>query len=154
MAGKATKNARADACAVDDSRKKQKSTKAWTQLDRYKRLIKERMTALKIYKPQYAALIDRTARLYVKLDELEKEYDKAGRERSEYEPPTLDEYTESTVYILTHLSKDTVIHRLTGDAPSGTLIAPEWNKNKHAVIEALTKYMSENKLSQGCFYKK
>ena len=81
MAGKATKNARADACALDDSRKKQKSTKTWTQLDRYKRLIKERMTALKIYKPQYAALIDRTARLYVKLDELENEYDKAGRER-------------------------------------------------------------------------
>lgn len=81
MAGKATKNACAGACAMDDSRKKQKSTKAWTQLDRYKRLIKERMTALKIYKPQYAALIDRTARLYVKLDELEKEYDKAGRER-------------------------------------------------------------------------
>lgn len=81
MAGKATKNARAGACAVGDSRKKQKSTKTWTQLDRYKRLIKERMTALKIYKPQYAALIDRTARLYVKLDELENEYDKAGRER-------------------------------------------------------------------------
>lgn len=81
MAGKATKNARADARTLDDSRKKQKSTKTWTQLDRYKRLIKERMTALKIYKPQYAALIDRTARLYVKLDELETEYDKAGRER-------------------------------------------------------------------------
>lgn len=81
MAGKATKNARADACALDDSRKKQKTTKTWTQLDRYKRLIKERMTALKIYKPQYAALIDRTARLYVKLDELEMEYDKAGRGR-------------------------------------------------------------------------
>ena len=75
-------------------------------------------------------------------------------ERGEYEPPTLDEYTESAVYILTHLSKDTVIHRLTGDAPKDSLLAPEWNKNKHAVIDALTKYMSENKLSQGCFYKK
>ena len=41
----------------------------------------ERMTALGVYKPQYAALIERTARLYIKLDELEAEYEKTGQAR-------------------------------------------------------------------------
>lgn len=81
MAGKASKNARAGACAEEDSSKQQKTTRKWTQLERYKRLIKERMTKLGIYKPQYAALIERTAKLYMKLDELEKEFNKSGRER-------------------------------------------------------------------------
>ena len=75
-------------------------------------------------------------------------------ERGEYEPPSLEEYVERASYILTHIPKEAIVHRLTGDAPADSLVAPEWNKNKHAVIDALTKYMSENKLSQGCFYKK
>lgn len=39
------------------------------------------MTALGIYKPQYAALIERTAKLYLKLEELEAEYAKSGAGR-------------------------------------------------------------------------
>ena len=84
MGGKATKNARAGACALEDAGKSQKKPvkKEWrTPLEKKKRLIVDRMTALKIYKPQYAALIERTARLYIKLDELEAEYEKTGQAR-------------------------------------------------------------------------
>ena len=57
-----------------------KQKREWTQLDRYRRLIKERMTALGVYKPQYMALIERTAKLYVMLAKLEKEYEKSDME--------------------------------------------------------------------------
>jgi len=75
-------------------------------------------------------------------------------ESGEYEPPTLEEYVESAVYILTHISPEVVVHRLTGDAPSGELLAPEWNKNKHKVIDAIVKKMEEENLVQGKFYSK
>ncbi len=75
-------------------------------------------------------------------------------ERGEYEPPTQSEYTRSAVYILTHLPREVVIHRLTGDAPKDSLLAPEWNKDKHRVIEALTKEMQEKGFTQGCFFEK
>lgn len=81
MGKKASNDARAGACADGDSKKQQKTARKWTQLERYKRLIKDRMTALGIYKPQYGALIERTAKLYVKLDELEDGYKKSGMER-------------------------------------------------------------------------
>lgn len=78
MAKKTSNDARAGACTTDGSEKKQKSTRKWSKLDARKRLIKDRMTALGIYKAQYAALIERTAKLYLKLEELEKGYEKCG----------------------------------------------------------------------------
>lgn len=71
----------------------------------------------------------------------------------EYTPPTLDEYIESAVYILTHISPDITVHRITGDCPRDMLIAPDWNSDKNAVIEKITKTMESNNLSQGCLYK-
>lgn len=81
MKGEASKDARAGAHADRDSKKQQKTARKWTQLERYKRLIKERMTALGIYKAQYGSLIERTAKLYIKLEKLEKEYEKSGGEQ-------------------------------------------------------------------------
>lgn len=81
MAGKVSKDARAGAHAEDGSDQKQKTTRKWSKLDARKRLIRDRMTALGIYKPQYAALIERTAKLYLKLEELEAEYAKSGAGR-------------------------------------------------------------------------
>ncbi len=69
--------------------------------------------------------------------------------RGEYTPPSLDEYTEAAVYVLSHVPSDVVIHRLTGDCPKDMLIAPEWNRDKHAVIDAINKKMKERGLSQG-----
>jgi radical SAM protein (TIGR01212 family) len=70
----------------------------------------------------------------------------------EYVPPTEEEYLQSVVYILTHISPKTVVHRLTGDCPEGQLIAPEWNKNKHSLIEKINEQMKSQGLYQGCLY--
>ena len=73
-------------------------------------------------------------------------------ERGEYVPPSLEFYTEAAVHILTHLHPATVVHRLTGDCPADMLIAPEWNRQKHAVIDAIVAKMMRENLSQGCKY--
>ena len=75
-------------------------------------------------------------------------------ERGEYTPPSLGEYVEAVALTLSRLSPDTVIHRLTGDCPRDMLVAPEWNSDKHAVIEKIKEYMEENGLFQGKYYKK
>ena len=74
-------------------------------------------------------------------------------ERGEYTPPSLEEYIECVGYTLSHISPEVVIHRLTGDCPRGMLLAPEWNSDKHAIIEKTKEYMQENELFQGKYYK-
>ena len=83
MAKKASNDARAGVCAEECSEMQasgvtKKAAREWKRLDTKKQLIRDRMKKLGIYKPQYAALIDRTAKLYVKLEELEKEYAESG----------------------------------------------------------------------------
>lgn len=80
MGKKASNDARAGACAETPAAERRKKPDR-TPYEKKRRLIVERMKALGVYKPQYDALIGRTARLYVKLDELEKEYEKSGRSR-------------------------------------------------------------------------
>ncbi len=71
-------------------------------------------------------------------------------ELGEYTPPTKEQYLQSVVYILTHISPKTVVHRLTGDCPEELLLAPEWNKNKHALIGEINAKMESEGLYQGC----
>lgn len=73
-------------------------------------------------------------------------------ESGEYLPPTLAEYVESAVYILTHISPKVVVHRLTGDCPHDMLVAPEWNRQKNEIINTIVYKMQQNNLSQGCKY--
>ena len=70
--------------------------------------------------------------------------------RGEYTPPTLSEYVEGAVYILTHISKSTVVHRVTGDCPRDLLVAPDWNRDKNRIIEEINAKMKNEGLSQGC----
>ena len=74
-------------------------------------------------------------------------------ERGEYTPPTLDQYVESAAYIVSHISPDIIIHRLTGDCPREMLIAPRWNKDKNEVIAQITKRLEANGLYQGAEYR-
>ncbi len=74
-------------------------------------------------------------------------------ERGEYEPPSLDEYVKLAAYIITHISPEIIIHRITGDCPRELLVAPDWNKNKTQIVEKIQNYLSENSLFQGCFYR-
>ena len=71
---------------------------------------------------------------------------KEGRYRS----MTFEEYMESLTYIITHISPNIVIHRISGDAPKDMLIAPEWNIHKKWVLNGLDKILKEQDLWQGC----
>ena len=73
--------------------------------------------------------------------------------KDKYTPITLDYYLECVTYVLTHISPDIVIHRVSGDAPKDILIAPEWNSHKKWIINGLDKILREQDLWQGMFYK-
>ena len=69
-----------------------------------------------------------------------------------YKPLELDDYLNSVVFILTHISPNIVIHRISGDAPKGLLIAPEWNAHKKLVLNGVDRILSEKNLYQGKEY--
>lgn len=69
-----------------------------------------------------------------------------------YKPISLDYYLNCVSYILTHISPNLIIHRLSGDAPKDLLIAPEWNSHKKWILNGLDKLMREQNLWQGMFY--
>ena len=66
-----------------------------------------------------------------------------------YTPPTLSEYVKAVAYIISHTPRSVVIHRITGDCPEGMLVAPEWSRNKHSVIEAINEELLALGASQG-----
>ena len=72
---------------------------------------------------------------------------------NEYEPISLDYYLECLTYILSHISPDIVIHRISGDAPKDLLIAPKWDLHKKWILNGLDKKLKEENLYQGMFYK-
>lgn len=70
----------------------------------------------------------------------------------EYTPISLEHYLDSLTYIITHISPDIVIHRISGDAPKDLLIAPEWNLHKKWVLNGFDKILKEKNLFQGKYY--
>lgn len=74
--------------------------------------------------------------------------------KGEYTPISLDYYLECLTYILTHISPEIVIHRISGDAPKDLLIVPEWNLHKKWVMNGLDKILRTQDLWQGKFYKR
>lgn len=52
---------------------------------------------------------------------------------------TLEEYAELVAQSVRIQPEETVIHRLTGDAPGPLLIAPEWTRNKKRVLNAVNR---------------
>ena len=73
--------------------------------------------------------------------------------KGDYTPITLENYLNQCAYILTHISPDIVIHRISGDAPKNLLIAPEWNSHKKWILNGLDKLMREQNLYQGMYWK-
>lgn len=69
-----------------------------------------------------------------------------------YTPIERGAYTDRAVYLLTHISPDTVIHRITGDCPKHLLVAPEWNLDKNGVIDEIVAKMQASGVKQGEFY--
>ena len=75
-------------------------------------------------------------------------------EAGEYTPPTREEYIDSAVHILTHISPAIIVHRLTGDCPRDMLVAPDWNSKKSEIINAIVYQMQLKNLSQGAKWRK
>ncbi len=71
-----------------------------------------------------------------------------------YSPITLEEYLDSLSYILTHIPKDIVIHRLSADAPKDLLVTPSWNIHKKWVINGIDNKLQDENLYQGMYYDK
>ena len=63
--------------------------------------------------------------------------------RGEYTPISMDDYIDRAVYALSHLRRDIVVHRITGDCPEALLVAPEWNRQKSRVIAKIQKRLAE-----------
>ena len=68
-----------------------------------------------------------------------------------YTPISLEEYLKAVIYIFTHIDRDIVIHRFSGDAPKESLIAPEWNVHKKWILNGVDKIMKEQNLFQGMY---
>lgn len=76
--------------------------------------------------------------------DLAKEY-----EEGVFEVLSMEDYIALTAECLRVIHPEIVVHRVTGDGPKHSLIAPEWSKNKKAVLNGLHKYMAEHDIRQG-----
>lgn len=61
----------------------------------------------------------------------------------------MDEYFDLLCECLERLPADMVIHRLTGDGPKRTLLAPLWTGDKKRVLNELNRTLARNKIQQG-----
>ena len=61
----------------------------------------------------------------------------------------MEEYFDLLCECLERLPADMVIHRLTGDGPKHTLLAPLWTGDKKRVLNELNRTLENRKISQG-----
>ena len=69
--------------------------------------------------------------------------------RGEYIPLEKQQYIEIVIKQLELLPPETVIERITGDGDKKTLLAPDWTKNKRAVLNAIDKKLARRDTWQG-----
>jgi len=67
-----------------------------------------------------------------------------------YAPLSEERYVAAVCRALTLLPEETVIGRLTGDAPAGELVAPEWSRKKIGVLNMIDRTMFSRGWYQGC----
>ena len=70
--------------------------------------------------------------------EMAKEY-----EKDPFPLLTLETYADLVCRSAAILPEETVLHRMTGDAPGPLLIAPEWTRNKKKVLNTINKKLRE-----------
>lgn len=73
-------------------------------------------------------------------------------QNNQYTPITLEYYLDCVTYILTHISPNIVVHRISGDAPKDLLLAPSWNVHKKWILNGIDKKLKEENLWQGKYY--
>lgn len=69
----------------------------------------------------------------------------------DYLPISLEYYLDELCYIITHIRKDIILHRISGDAPKDMLVAPSWNSHKKLVLNGIDKILRERDLYQGMY---
>lgn len=74
--------------------------------------------------------------------------------RGEFAPISMQTYIDWTVEVLTHISPDTVVHRITGNCLRDRLLAPDWILQRDLMICSVDRIMLQNGWVQGCFYEK
>lgn len=70
-------------------------------------------------------------------------------ENGEFDTLSLPKYCELLGKAIEILPPETVVHRLTGDAPKRLLVAPEWSADKKKVLNTINKYFEDNNIVQG-----
>ncbi len=66
---------------------------------------------------------------------------------------TMDEYVEIVALEIANLRDDIIIHRLQADAKLDHLVEPMWTRKKFIVMNNIDKYLRNNNLYQGKYYK-
>ncbi|MDD7770926.1 TIGR01212 family radical SAM protein [Suipraeoptans intestinalis] len=69
--------------------------------------------------------------------------------RSFFPVLSLEEYVSTTGSLIAHLDPSIVIHRLTGDGPSDSLLAPRWSTKKRHVLNQIHSYLKQQDIWQG-----
>ncbi len=70
-------------------------------------------------------------------------------EMGHFKPVDKDIYIEMVYAFLEHLNPEVVIHRLTGDAHRGELIAPLWSADKSGILSEIKTKLKDNESFQG-----
>ena len=66
-----------------------------------------------------------------------------------YTPLTLAEYSDIASDAIAAISPSVILHRITGDAPRDMLVAPEWNRSKSEIIDAVNSALTQKGVRQG-----
>lgn len=66
---------------------------------------------------------------------------------------SLDEYVDILCDCIRHLPENVVIHRMTGDAPKESLVAPIWSRDKIKVLREIHNAFYDKNLIQGEYLK-
>lgn len=74
-------------------------------------------------------------------------------ENGDFETMALDEYIDLLCLCVENLSPNTVIHRLTGDAPKALLVSPKWSADKKKVLNTIKKEFDLRNIIQGRIHK-
>ncbi len=64
-----------------------------------------------------------------------------------------EEYIDTVIDCVEHLSSNITIHRLTGDGPKDLLLAPLWSCRKRTVLNRIHGEMKERESYQGKAYR-
>lgn len=73
-------------------------------------------------------------------------------ERGDYEPLSLERYTELLCAVIEHLPKRIVIHRITGDGDKKLLAAPLYSADKKRTLNYINSEFSKRNIVQGKYF--